>query len=296
MSTAQAEGFTVSKAPAPGLIDTHCHLADPVFARDCDAVIDRAAAACVVALVTVGYDLPTSRQSIDLARRHAGVHAAVGIHPNESRSYSAVADDELAALAAMPEAVAIGETGLDYYRDRADRPTQRRAFEAHLRLASALGKPVVIHDREAHADVLGVLVDWAADQRRIGRQGPLGVLHCFSGDSELAATVCELGFLVSFAGNVTFPAAGALRQCAAAVDLACLLVETDSPFLSPVPHRGRRSEPGYVTEVARVVAAARGLSAGALAQITTANARRLFALTPDDAQPLPTLAPAVSRA
>ncbi len=255
------------------LADTHAHLDDEAFAGDRGAVVARAAAAGVALIVTVGTDLASSRQAVSLAERFAGVYAAVGVHPHDAASLDEATLAALAELARRPRVVAVGETGLDFYRNRAPAAAQRQALRAQLALARQLGLPVIVHDREAHEEILQTLREWAR-----GHADARGVLHAFSGDEAMAREVGMLGFSVSLAGPVTFAKASRLHQLAATLPLDRLVLETDCPYLTPEPLRGRRNEPAYVRLVAERVAALRGLSPAEVARATTANARRLFAL------------------
>jgi TatD DNase family protein len=252
-----------------GLIDSHGHLDFPHFNQDRDLVIARARGAGLVAILNVGTDLPSSRAAVELAQGYDFIHAAVGIHPHDAKTVTADVLDELRTLAGHPKVVAIGEIGLDYYRDLSPRPAQRRAFSAQLTLAAELGLPVVVHSREAHDDVLATLRGWEGT----------GVLHSYSGGPRLLAEVLSLGFAIGISGPVTFRNAASLREVAASVPAGRLLVETDCPYLTPEPHRGRRNEPAYVTHVAAAVARAREESVREVAESTCDNARRLFGLT-----------------
>lgn len=255
------------------LIDTHAHLDDPKFADDLPAVLGRAAEAGVERVLTVGVDLATSRAAVALAGRHSALAAVVGIQPNHAAEAGPADWDEVARLASNPSAVAVGETGLDRYWDRCPFPLQEDYFARHLELARALGKPVVIHCREAEADVVRVL------RAEFDRHGPVcGVMHSFSGDAATARACWEMGLHVSFAGMVTYKSAADLRGVAKLVPADRLLVETDSPYLAPVPVRGRRNEPAHVAHTARLLAEVRGEPFGEFAARTTRNARALFGL------------------
>jgi TatD DNase family protein len=254
------------------LIDTHAHLDDARFAADLPAVLDRAAAAGVTRIFTVGVDLATSRAAVALAERFPHIlDAVVGLQPNHVHLAGPADWDELVALAAHPKAVAVGETGLDRYWKDAPFPLQEEYFARHLALARRLGKPVVIHNREADADVVRVLAD------DFDRRGPVrGVMHSFTGTRATADACLRAGLHLSFAGMLTYKNAAALRAVVAAVPLDRLLVETDSPYLAPVPVRGKRNEPANVAHTAACLAELVGVSAGELAAATTANARALF--------------------
>lgn len=249
------------------LVDTHCHLDHPQFDADIGVVIARAYEAGVLRMVTIGTGLSSSRAALALAERYAGVYAAVGVHPHEARDWDEDAPAELEQLARHPKVVAIGEIGLDFYRDWSPREAQARAFEAQLGLARRLGLPVIIHDREAHEAVLATLQAHAPVR---------GVLHSFSGDTQVAEVALALGLYLGISGPITFPKADALRQVVALTPLERLLIETDAPYLAPQTHRGRRNEPAYVRYVAEGVAAVKGLPIEAIAAQTTANAEALF--------------------
>jgi TatD DNase family protein len=254
------------------LIDSHSHLSMRQFDKDRDQVVGRARDAGLAVVIDVGLDLESSRAAIGLAEKYAEVFATVGFHPH---SASQMKDDDverLSELAQHPMVVAIGETGLDFYRNRSPREAQITAFKRQLELARRLGLPVVVHSRQANDEVLGILADWAD-----GSSGPLGVLHCFSGDGELGRRYVEMGFLLSIAGPVTYPKSSAV-EVARELPLDKLLIETDCPFLTPEPYRGKRNEPSYVSLVAERIAEIRGVSVDMVAQRTAENAIRLFQL------------------
>ena len=250
------------------LIDSHAHLDSPKFDGDREAVVERAREAGLVAILNVGGDLASSRAAVALAERYGFIYAAVGVHPHDARTVTPAVLDDLRTLSRHPKVVAIGEIGLDYYRDLSPRPVQRQAFADQLALAAELGLPVIVHSREALDDVLAGLRGWEGT----------GVLHSYSGGLERLEEVLELGFSIGISGPVTFPKAERLRAVAEAVPLERLLVETDCPYLTPVPYRGRRNEPAYVRYVAQAVARARGMEAEPLARATADNARRLFGI------------------
>ncbi len=265
------------------LIDTHAHLDFPNFDADRAAVVERARAAGVMAIVNVGADLASSRRAVGLAEQYRTIYAAVGIHPHDAKKLDGAALAELRDLAQHPKVVAIGEIGLDFYRDLSPREAQRRAFRAQLAWAAKLAKPVIIHDRDAHGEILEILADWATGLgdsplagARDGSAGRLGVLHTFSGDLEMAERAIELGFYISVSGPVTYKNARQLPDIVQALPLDRLLVETDCPFLAPYPHRGKRNEPAYVRLVAERVAELKGIPVDELAMATTANAQHLF--------------------
>jgi TatD DNase family protein len=256
------------------LVDTHAHLMDTAFANDLPAVLDRAAAAGVVAMVCVGYDEQSSVAAVTLAERYPQIVAAVGIHPNSSGAARPGAFERIEALARHPRVVGIGETGLDNYRKRTPTAVQRDWFERHLDLAARLDLPVVVHNREADAEVGSMLVAWSR------ATGGRGVLHCFSGDDAMLAAGLEAGFLISIAGPVTYKNAGGLPDRARRVPVDRLVVETDCPYLPPHPHRGQRNEPAHVRLTATRLAELRGEPLDQIEQATTANARRLFSGLP----------------
>jgi TatD DNase family protein len=264
------------------LVDTHAHLDFDRFDDDRAAVIERAQAAGVGAIITVGTDVASSRAAVELAAQNDSVYATVGMHPHDARVLDGEALAELRGLGQRPEVVAVGEIGLDFYRDRSPRDVQRRAFRAQLAWAAALGKPVVIHDRDAHDEIMTVLSDWARDQDGTPLEGRVGVLHTFSGDASMARRAVDVGFYISVSGPVTYRNAHDLAEAVRAVPLDRLLVETDCPFLTPHPHRGKRNEPAYVRFVAERVAELKGLPAAEVAQATTANAQQLFQIVVPD--------------
>jgi len=261
-----------------GLVDSHCHLDARRFDADREAVIARATESGVTQIVNPGVDLQSSRSAVELAQQHECMYAAVGIHPHDAKALDEDALAELRRLAASPRTVAIGEIGLDYYRDLSPRDVQRRAFEAQLELAAELGLPVIVHDRDAHDDVLAILRDWHSSHNTVhsALDGRTGVVHSFSGDATLAERVLELGFFIGVSGPVTYQNAGQLRKVVRAVPLERLLIETDAPYLTPHPHRGRRNEPAYVRWVAEAVAETRNLTVSQAGAHTSANARTLF--------------------
>ncbi|MBW2504701.1 MAG: YchF/TatD family DNA exonuclease [Deltaproteobacteria bacterium] len=254
------------------LVDTHAHLDSGRFQADLDQVVLRAAEHGVRQVITVGCDLDSSRDCIDIALRYPDIYASVGIHPHDASTADRLAMDELGRMAeAVEKVVAIGETGLDFYRDRSPRDVQRTAFKNHIRLAKTLGKPLIIHDRDAHEEVVAILKEERADQ--VG-----GVLHCFSGDLAMAQTCVDLGFLISFAGPLTYPKNEALRQVAASLPCEAVLLETDCPYLAPQSRRGKRCEPADVRQTAECLAQIKSLSVEDVARITTLNAFRLFGI------------------
>jgi TatD DNase family protein len=256
------------------LIDSHTHLDSHRFEEDREAVMERALAAGVAAMINVGADLASSQRSVALADRYPNVYASVGVHPHKARTVDGAALAELRALASHPKVVAVGEIGLDFYRDLSPRDQQRRAFRAQLAWAAKLGKPVIIHDREAHDEVLELLANWMAEAPERRR----GVLHCFSGDLAMATEAVALGLYLGVDGPVTYRNARKLPEIVAWMPLDRLLIETDCPYLPPDPHRGQRNEPAYVRLVAAKVAEIKGLPLEEVARVTTENVRRLFGM------------------
>lgn len=250
-------------------VDTHCHL-ELIDSEATEAVVSRANEAGVTTLVTVGIDLASSAEAVRTATSHEGVYAAAGIHPHNAIEATEHVLRRLAPLAEHPRVVAVGETGLDFFRDHSPAVRQEESFREHIRLAKELDKALIIHDREAHDAVVAILDEERAPDRT--------VFHCFSGDEKLVAACAERGWFVSFAGNVTFKNAHALRAAAAAAPLDLLVAETDSPYLSPHPHRGRTNEPARVTLTVDMLAELHELEPEEMARRTSANARRLFAL------------------
>ncbi len=254
------------------LVDTHAHLDADRFDADREAVIARASAAGVAAVVTVGADQASSQKAVSYADQHATVYAAVGIHPHEAVHARPSYLDELAQWCARDRVVAIGEIGLDFHYNLSPPAVQHEVFVAQLKLAQTLDKPVIIHDREAHDETLSLL---KAHGRRLR-----GVLHCFSGSAQMAHEAIGLGFYISFAGPVTFRNAQSLQQVVRKIPLERMLVETDCPYLAPHPYRGQRNEPAYTVMVAQGIARLLGISVDRVAEATTANAQALFGLPP----------------
>jgi len=258
--------------PVTPLVDTHAHLHFPEFAEDLDAVLGRARGAGIVAIVTIGTDGETNKAAVALAERVPDVYATVGIHPHDAAE-AAETDYEAMEILARGSAkvVALGEMGLDFFRNLSPHDVQEATFRRQLRLARRLGRPVVVHSRDAHAETLAILAD-----EKVGEIG--GVMHCFSGDVELAKRCLDLGLLISLAGPVTYKNARALPDVARFVPEDRLVVETDCPFLPPHPHRGKRNEPAYVALTAARVAELRSADPGALGAAMTRNAALLFNL------------------
>jgi TatD DNase family protein len=242
------------------------------FDKDRDSVMERAPEAGVAAVIDVGCDLPSSEAAVALAERYDEVFAAVGFHPHSAADVGNGDIERLAGLARHPKVVAIGEIGLDFYRNLSPREAQVEAFERQLDLARELDLPVVIHSRQASDEVFDILSRWAA-----GSSGMPGVLHCFSGDRELARRYIDMGFFISIAGPVTYGKSSA-AEIACHLPLDKLLVETDCPFLAPTPYRGKRNEPSYVSFVAEKIGEIRGIPGQDVARCTAGNAIRLFRL------------------
>jgi len=260
------------------LIDTHAHLDLPQFDADRNAVVERADAAGVGVIVNAGADVESSRRAVALAAQYPGVYAGVGVHPHDAKQVDGEALAALRELARQPKVVAVGEIGLDFYRNLSPQDLQRRAFQAQLAWAARLGKPVIVHDREAHAEVLKALTGWAAGLAGSSLAERAGVLHSFSGDLLMAKRAIDLGFYISISGPVTYQNARRLVEVVQALPLDRLLIETDCPYLTPHPHRGKRNEPAYVRLVAEEIAKIKGLTLDEVSAATTANARRLFEL------------------
>jgi TatD DNase family protein len=231
-------------------------------------VIERAFVGGLNAIVSVGYDLSASREATKIANDHEGIYAVVGIHPHNARTMSTSTVDSLRELAQDPKVVAIGEIGLDYYRDLSPRARQKQAFEEQILLASELELPIVVHDREAHHDVLEVLHRFGKDAK--------GILHCFSGDLDMTKEITEMGYLISIAGPVTYPNARKLHELVQHLPDESIVLETDCPFLPPQSKRGERNEPLFILETAHKVAELKAMRLDELVGLTSQNARRMF--------------------
>ncbi len=250
-------------------VDSHCHINFPDFADKLPALFDRMAANQVSHALCISVELEKFPEVRALAEAHPNVFASVGVHPDHEDCTEPTVD-ELLALAAHPKVVAIGETGLDYFRLTGDLEWQRQRFRTHIRAARAAGKPLVIHTRAAADDTLAIM-----REERAGEAS--GVMHCFTESLAVAEAAIELGFYISFSGIVTFKNAASLREVAAAIPLERMLIETDSPYLAPVPHRGQTNEPGFVKHVAEEIARLRGTTPDAIGEATSENFFRLFA-------------------
>jgi len=261
----------------PNLIDTHCHIDFDAYDEDRDAVIQRAAENGITRILNPGTDISTSQAAIQLADQYDGFYAAVALHPNSTATWSPEAIATLEHLAAHEKVVAIGEIGLDYYWDKSPKNVQRAAFEAQLTLATKLKLPIIIHNRDASDDVLAILKAWVPHLPNELKDRP-GVFHSFSAPQHIADAALALGFYLGFTGPVTFKKADELRSVVAHVPLDRILIETDGPFLTPHPYRGKRNEPSYVRYVAERIASLHNIAENDFAAQSTANAERLFQL------------------
>lgn len=250
------------------LFDSHAHIDDEKFDDDRDQVVARALENGITGIINVGACMASSARSIALSQKYENIYAAVGIHPHDAKEASEDDYEQLAQWTKLHKVVAIGEIGLDYYYDLSPREVQRAVFIRQLDVARQMGVPFIIHDRDAHGEILDILQKEA--------KGVPGVLHCFSGSLEMAREVLKMGLYISIAGPITFKNAAKLPEIATKVPLERLLVETDSPYLTPHPHRGKRNEPAYVKLVAQQVADLRGIELSALAKATRENIKSLF--------------------
>ncbi|UOF91797.1 TatD family hydrolase [Fodinisporobacter ferrooxydans] len=252
------------------LFDTHCHLNDPKFQDDLAAVLEHAASQGVSFVVVPGYDYDSCLRAMELAQTHSMLYAAVGFHPHDAKDVTERYFSELEQWVKDPKVVAIGEIGLDYYYDNSPREVQQQVFRRQIQFAKACRLPIIIHDRDAHGDIVTVLKEEKAED--IG-----GIMHCFSGSLEMAKECIHMNFYISFGGPVTFKNAKRPREVAAHIPIERLLIETDAPWLTPEPYRGKRNEPAHVRFVAEKISEIRGMTLEQIAEITTANAGRLFA-------------------
>ena len=253
------------------LIDSHAHIQGNEYDGEVEAVIERARGAGVEKIIAVGGagDMSSNTDAIALADSFPDIYATVGMHPHDAKDVGTEELSALSELTAHPKVVAVGETGLDYYYNHSPRDMQRRVFSQFIRIARQTGLPIVVHERDATKDAAELLRSEGAGELR-------GVIHCFTGNYEAACAYLDLGFYLSFTGIITFKNAESLRDVVRKVPLEHMLIETDSPFLTPVPHRGKRNEPAYVRFVAETVAIVRGISLEQVARITSANAQNLF--------------------
>ena len=252
------------------LVDTHAHLDFTHFDGDREEIIERARNNGVIYIVNVGSDLESSRNSLELAEEYPFIYAAVGVHPHDADKLDDTVLKELEELAVRQKVLAIGEIGLDYYYDNSPRDIQKEAFRNQLKLAEKTGLPFIIHNREADEDILAILKD--------NYTGNGGIMHCFGSGLKMAWECLELGLYLAFGGVITFKNAEELRGIVKEIPLERILLETDCPYLTPVPFRGRRNEPGYLRYIAEKIAEIRGLHPEELAEITTANAARVYNL------------------
>ena len=259
-----------------GLFDTHCHLTDDQFGDGIDEVLDRADRSGVSGILSVATDLEDSKRVLSLTNTRNHLRAAVGIHPNYAVNFDLTSMDSLKTLAEIRTVKAIGEIGLDFYREFTPPDKQIEAFEAQLRLAADLALPVVVHNRQADDEIMERLEDHsrAAIAKMAGR--PLGILHCFSGDRELARRALDAGYLISLAGNLTYKSADNLRAVAKWLPANVILIETDAPYLAPVPFRGKRNEPKHLVDTFRVLTEIRKTTSVSLAGQLRSNCRRIF--------------------
>ena len=252
------------------LVDSHCHLDFPAFADDFPAVLERARAAGVRTLQTISTRLATVDTILDVASRDPDIWCSVGLHPHEAATEDDVSPDRIVALSDHPDVIGVGETGLDYYYEHSPRERQQESFRNHIEASRRTGLPLIVHARDADDDVVEVL-------REEYEAGPFpGLIHCFTAGPELARAALDIGFLISISGIVTFKKAENVHAAAREVPLDRLLVETDSPFLAPVPHRGKRCEPAFVARTAAAIAELRQIDPSRLAAATTDNFFRLF--------------------
>ncbi len=252
------------------LVDSHCHLDFPAFADDFPAMLERARAAGVRTLQTISTRLATVDTILDVASRDPDIWCSVGLHPHEAATEEDVSPDRIVALSDHPDVIGVGETGLDYYYEHSPRERQQESFRNHIEASRRTGLPLIVHARDADEDIVAVL-------REEYEAGPFpGLIHCFTAGPELARAALDIGFLISISGIVTFKKAENVHAAAREVPLDRLLVETDAPFLAPVPHRGKRCEPAFVARTAAAVAELRQIEQSRLAEATTDNFFRLF--------------------
>jgi TatD DNase family protein len=256
----------------PVFFDSHAHLDDKKYNPDRHEMLLRAKEKGISQIVNVGYDLPSSRRSVALAEKYDFIYAAVGIHPHDASEADEKTLQEIRRLAGNSKVVAIGEMGLDYYRDLSPRDIQQKVFRQQIKMALELGKPIIVHDRDAHGDIMRILKE--EDASKAG-----GVLHCFSGSLEMAKECLKMGFYISVAGPVTFSNARKLKEIATEIPINRLLIETDAPYLTPEPHRGKRNESAFVAYVGECIAALRGIPIEELAKAATENTKRCFKIS-----------------
>jgi TatD DNase family protein len=258
--------------------DTHCHLNFNSFITDLDLVINRAQECGIEKIVVPGTDLVTSQEAVVICERYCNLYAAAGVHPNDAAGWDNHTKHEVSKLAQHPKVKAIGEIGLDYYRNRAPKELQQKIFREQLALAADLTLPVIIHCREAMQDTMQIVFEWLDNLQNHNRalaEYP-GVFHAFDGDLEAANRVSERGFFIGIGGPVTFQNASNRQDVAARLSLEKIVLETDAPFLTPHPHRGERNEPAYVVHIAQKIASLKGIDAAKVAKTTSTNANKLF--------------------
>lgn len=252
--------------------DTHAHLDDRKYREDQDLVISRAKEAGLELIVNVGYNIASARRTVELTKKYDLIYGTVGMHPHDAKDLDGDGLRELKRLAQEPKIVAIGEIGLDYHYDHSPRDVQQRVFRRMIGLAQEVKLPIVIHDREAHEDVFRILCEEKAEE--VG-----GIFHCYSGSWPLAKEAIEMGFYISIAGPITFHNAKKTVEVVKEVPLEWLLIETDSPYLAPVPYRGKRNEPAHVVKVAEMIAQIKGLEVEEVGRVTTANGKRAYGIS-----------------
>lgn len=253
------------------LIDTHCHIHFNDYQdTTIEALLENAKQNGVEKMMLIGTDPVTNIQVLEVAAKHPQLNCSLGFHPHDAKDFTVDYLTEVEKMAVNPKVKAIGEIGLDYFRNLSSKEQQKETFEAMCDLASKLHLPIIVHDRDAHDDIVEIL------ERKAKTKGIQGVIHCFSGDESFAKKMINLGFYLSFAGNITFKNAENLRQVIRCIPLSAMLVETDSPYLTPVPHRGKRNEPSFVKLVAEQISSIKNISLEEVATITSANAQKVF--------------------
>lgn len=255
------------------MIDSHAHLNDPAFAQDLPEVVERAREATVHTIINVGYDLPSSKRAVELAEAYPSLWAVVGVHPHDAKTWNSQVQEAIKELSKHPKVLAIGEAGLDFYYDNSPRDQQREVFRAQLALAQEVGLGVVIHSREATQDTLEIVREYP---------GVSCLLHCYSGSWETAQIYGQMGHYFSVGGPITFQNANRLREVVAKIPLDRVLLETDCPYLTPHPHRGKRNEPAYLAYTAERLGTIFGRTAEEIARITEENTKRFFSLLKED--------------